>query len=210
MRHVSRWAKHGISEDAVAKQAAALLLSFQGSICLWQGEELGQTNTELGLEELTDPQGINFWPEPIGRDNTRTPMVWDGTHSGGFTKGKPWLPVKAPQLARNVAGQTGVEGSVLEFYRAMLAYRKGSQALMAGKTVFHDLPEPLLAFTRQTDGSSLLCLFNLSAKAHRVTVQGTAAPQTPSLGAALSGHTLTLGPNAAAFLPITGALILQA
>ncbi len=210
MRHVSRWAKHGESEDAVAKQAAALLLSFQGSICLWQGEELGQTNTELGLEELTDPQGINFWPEPIGRDNTRTPMVWDGTKSGGFTTGKPWLPVKAPQLARNVAGQKGVEGSVLEFYRAMLAFRKGSTELMAGKTVFHDLPEPLLAFTRQTEDAALLCVFNLSAKAHRVTVQGTSAPLAPSLGAALSGNTLTLEPNAAAFLPIIAPLTLQA
>jgi alpha-glucosidase len=204
MRHVSRWAKHGVSEEAVAKQAAALLLSFQGSICLWQGEELGQTNTELGLEELTDPQGINFWPEPIGRDNTRTPMVWDGTKSGGFTTGKPWLPVKAPQLARNVAGQTGVAGSVLEFYRAILALRKGSQALIAGKTVFHDLPEPLLAFTREAEGDALLCLFNLSAKAKTVTVQGTLTPLSASIGGALSGHKLTLAPNAAVFLPVTG------
>ena len=210
MRHVSRWAKHGVSEEAVAKQAAALLLSFQGSICLWQGEELGQTNTELGLEELTDPQGINFWPEPIGRDNTRTPMVWDGTHSGGFTTGRPWLPVKAPQLARNVAGQQGVEGSVLEFYRAMLALRKGSQALMAGKTVFHDLAEPLLAFTREAEGDALLCLFNLSAKAKTVTVEGTLAPLSASIGGALSGHKLTLAPNAAVFLPVTGPVSLQA
>jgi alpha-glucosidase len=208
MRHVSRWAKHGVSEEAIAKQAAALLLSFQGSICLWQGEELGQTNTELGLEELTDPQGINFWPEPIGRDNTRTPMVWDGTHSGGFTTGKPWLPVKAPQLARNVAGQKGVEGSVLEFYRAMLAYRKGSTALMAGKTVFHDLPEPVLAFTRHTDDGALLCVFNLSPNAQTVLVEGASAPLPVSLGAKLTGQTLTLAANAAAFLPVAGTLSL--
>ena len=131
-------------------------------------------------------------------------MVWDGTHSGGFTTGRPWLPVKAPQLARNVAGQQGVEGSVLEFYRAMLALRKGSQALMAGKTVFHDLPEPLLAFTREAEGDALLCLFNLSAKAKTVNVQGTLAPLSASIGGAFSGHKLTLAPNAAVFLPVTG------
>jgi alpha-glucosidase len=87
IRHVGRWARHGATPDLLAKQAAALLLSFQGSICLWQGEELGQTDTELAFEDLTDPQGIAFWPEPMGRDGTRTPMVWDGSPHGGFTHG---------------------------------------------------------------------------------------------------------------------------
>jgi alpha-glucosidase len=201
VRHVSRWAKHGVSQDALARQAGALLLSFQGSICLWQGEELGQTDTELAFEELTDPQGINFWPEPIGRDNTRTPMVWDGSANGGFTGGnvKPWLPVKAPQLARNVAGQQGVAGSVLESYRAMLAFRKATPALVVGDTKFLDLPEPVLGFLR---GGAVLCLFNLSAQAVSLTVSGVAAPDGPSQVAALSGGRLTLGPNGFAFLPV--------
>ena len=203
VRHASRWAKHGVSQDALAKQAAALLLSFQGSICLWEGEEIGQTDTILSLEELTDPQGINFWPEPIGRDNTRTPMVWDGSVNGGFTTGKPWLPVKPPQLARNVASQTGVAGSVLEHYRAMLAFRKGSNALRTGKTSFFDLPEPLLAFTRQLEGETLLCVFNLSPKRHTVTVAGgSTALVGPSRGGSFRGTTLSLAANAAVFLTV--------
>ena len=199
VRHASRWAQHGTSVQALAKQAGTLLLSFQGSICLWQGEELGQTDTELALEELTDPQGINFWPEPIGRDNTRTPMVWDASVNGGFSRGngKPWLPIKAPQLARNVAAQLGQTGSVLETYRAMIAYRRATPALMTGATRFHDLPEPLLAFTR---GDSLLCVFNLSPDPQNVTLAGPASLSGPSLAATLTGQTLTLGPNAAAFL----------
>ncbi len=203
VRHVSRWMKHGISQDALAKQAAALLLSFEGSICLWEGEEVGQTDTELAFEELTDPQGINFWPEPIGRDNTRTPMVWDGSANGGFTTGRPWLPVKAPQLARNVASQQGVAGSVLEYYRAMLAFRRATADLVLGKTHFFDLPEPVLAFTR---GNGLCCVFNLSPKVRTVMVAGVSALTGPSLDAGLKGQTLTLGPNAAAFLTVTGAV----
>ena len=203
VRHATRWAKHGASQDALAKQAGALLLSFQGSICLWQGEELGQTDTELALDELTDPQGINFWPEPIGRDNTRTPMVWDDSVNAGFSRGngQPWLPVKAPQRARNVAGQAGVAGSVLESYRAMIAWRKATPALIHGATRFYDLPEPLLAFTR---GDTLLCLFNLSPDPHQVTVSGAAALTGPSLAATLQGQTLTLGPNAVAFVTLSG------
>lgn len=195
VRHVSRWAKHGISQDALAKLSAALLLSFEGSICLWQGEELGQTDTELGFDELTDPQGINFWPEPIGRDNTRTPMVWDDSENAGFSTVRPWLPVKSPQRARNVASQRGVTGSVLEFYREMLAFRRATPDLITGKTRFLDLPEPILGFQR---GDGLACYFNLSPKS--VTVQAGKTLIGPSTEATLRGETLTLGPNGFAFV----------
>ena len=210
VRHVSRWAKHGVSQDALAMQAGTLLLAFEGSICLWQGEELGQTDTELRLEELTDPQGIAFWPEPIGRDNTRTPMVWDDGANGGFSTVKPWLPVKEPQLARNVASQAGVPGTVLEQYRAMITFRKGSIALRTGKTRFLELGEPILGFEREAAGENLLCLFNLSPVARVVTVEGADTVVGPSIGAAFDGRRLVLGPNAAAFLPVIGDLRITA
>ena len=202
-RHAGRWAAHGASVEAVAKQAASLLLALEGSVCLWQGEELGQTDTELSFEELTDPQGIAFWPAPVGRDGTRTPMVWDATPNGGFTTGTPWLPVKPPQLARNVAGQAGVPGSVLEHYRAMLAFRRGSAALRSGRTRFLDLPEPLLGFLRGEGEGALLCLLNLSAQAVAVTVSGAAGPVGPVLAAKTAAQSVRLGPNAALFLGAT-------
>ncbi len=204
VRHATRWAKHGVSQGALARQAGALLLSFQGSICLWEGEEIGQTDTALVLEELTDPQGINFWPEPVGRDNTRTPMVWDATEFGGFSTVKPWLPVKPPQLARNVASQAGVPGSALEYYRSMIGFRKGSAALMAGRTVFLEVAEPVLAFVRDTGAEALLCVFNLSPQGRSVQVEGVSGLVGPSIEAGLQGGTLTLGPNGVAFLAVSG------
>ena len=201
VRHVSRWASRGVSQDALARQAGALLLSFEGSICLWQGEELGQTDTDLTFDELTDPQGIVFWPEPIGRDNTRTPMVWDGSAQGGFTTGKPWLPVKAPQLARNVASQSGVAGSVLESYREMIAFRRETVALQAGRTRFFDLPEPVLGFLR---GDGLLCVFNLSPEPVILTVAGVSGLTGPAQSANLDTARLTLGGNGYAFMTVTG------
>jgi alpha-glucosidase len=198
VRHVGRWAKYGATPELLAKQACALLLSFQGSICLWQGEELGQTDTELAFEELTDPQGINFWPEPVGRDGTRTPMVWDGSANGGFTMGKPWLPVKAPQLARHVAGQVGVAGSVLETYRQMLAFRREAVALQTGTTRFLDMPDPVLAFERTLDGSTLTCVFNLSPQTLAVDLKGELTGFSQNADMQESG--LILGPNGFAFL----------
>src|SRR6185436_4537076 len=148
-RHVTRWARHGIGPEALAKLAGALLLSLEGSVCIYQGEELGQTDTELELSELTDPQGIRFWPAPIGRDGCRTPMVWDAAEpSAGFSTGKPWLPVKSAQAANAVATQAGDPDSVLGFYRRMLKLRRETPELVSGRTAFFDVSEPILAFTR--------------------------------------------------------------
>ncbi len=103
--------------------------------------------------------------------------------------------------------QAGVAGSVLETYRAMIAFRKATPALLAGATTFHDLPEPLLAFTR---GDSLLCVFNLSPEARSVSVEGVSGLTGPSLEAVLDGSKLTLGPNACAFLKIETAVKIKA
>ena len=196
IRHVTRWQAHGQTE-AVARLAAAMLLGFEGSICVYQGEELGQVETELAFEELTDPPGIRFWPDYKGRDGCRTPMVWEGGAEGGFTTGKPWLPVKPTQLARHVAAQEGVAGSVLEFYRQMLAYRRSSPALRQGRTRFFDLPEPVLGFAR---GEGLACVYNLSAQPVTLAATGTIDPAAPHHAAHMEDGRLLLGPNGFCFL----------
>lgn len=198
-RHVSRWRAHALDTDTLAKQAAALLLALPGSICLWEGEELGQTDTALAFEDLTDPQGIAFWPAPVGRDPTRTPMVWDGGPEGGFTTGTPWLPVKPEQLRRNVADQEGKPGSVLEFYRRMLAFRRDRAALKQGAVRFLDVAEPLLAFSRGKGADAILCVFNLSP--HPADMDAGARRLIgPEGGGRLTDGRLTLPPNGFAFL----------
>ncbi len=201
-RHVTRWTEHGTS-DAIARQAACLLLSFEGSICLYQGEELGQLETDIEFHELTDPPGIRFWPEYKGRDGCRTPMVWDASALAGFTTGTPWLPIKPPQRERNVADQMVDDTSVMAHYRRMIAFRRAEAALIAGRTLFLDLPEPLLAFTRGTGAEAILAAFNLSPKSQALQVTGHAALTGPSLATELDGHRLSLGPNAVAFLKAT-------
>ena len=200
VRHATRWARHGASQDALAKQAAALLLSLQGSICIYQGEELGQTETDLAYDELTDPQGLRFWPENKGRDGCRTPMAWDDAPHGGFSTGAPWLPVKAPQAARHAAGQAGRAESVLEFYRRMLKLRRESEALRLGATRFFDTAEPVLAFTR---GEEMLCVFNLSPETRQVALRGAGEPRIGEAEERADGM-LTLGPNGFALMPVIG------
>ena len=173
-RHVTRFMPHAKDRDALARQSAALLLSFKGSVCLYQGEELGQTDTEMEFHELTDPEAINFWPHTKGRDGCRTPMVWevDKPHGGFSRAAETWLPVKPPQLARAVDTQEA-PGSVLNFYREMLALRRAEDDLRRGDMTFLDLPDPILGFTR---GAGLVCLFNLSAERHSCALDAGLAP----------------------------------
>jgi len=201
-RHVSRWAQYSVSQSALARQAAAMLLSFRGSICVYQGEELGLPETDMLFEELTDPPGIRFWPEYKGRDGCRTPIPWEeGEAPNGFTTGKPWLPVKPPQSALNVAAQEADPNSTLNFYRKAIAFRKEHVELVEGDIEFFKVSEPLLAFRRASGGKSLVCLFNLSAGPIRVTVgNGESSTLLPfSEGATLARTRLTLEPNAFAF-----------
>jgi len=65
-RQVTRWADHAVSEDAMARFACAMLMSFEGTIGIYQGEELGQTETVMERHELTDPPAIRFWPAVKG------------------------------------------------------------------------------------------------------------------------------------------------
>lgn len=199
IRHVTRWLEYGENQDAIARLAAAMLLSFEGSVCLYQGEELGLTETELQFDELTDPRGKRFWPEDKGRDGCRTPMVWDETENGGFTTGLPWLPVKPEQLARNVAAQRGKAESVLEFYRDMIRFRRETEELCTGKSRFLDLPEPVLGFERRLRDQVLLCLFNLSSTPQHVPLEIPCEPCGPGQGAEFSNSGIGLGANGFAF-----------
>src|SRR5690606_5593907 len=72
-RHVSRWS---LSAEA-ARAYLVLLMCLRGSVCIYQGEELGLPEAELAFEDLRDPYGIEFWPAYKGRDGCRTPMPWD-------------------------------------------------------------------------------------------------------------------------------------
>ncbi|KAA9010474.1 alpha-amylase family glycosyl hydrolase [Histidinibacterium aquaticum] len=208
VRHVTRWSKHAEDETVLAKQAVAMIMSFPGTIGIYQGEELGQTEADLVYEELTDPPALRFWPEVKGRDGCRTPMVWAaGENAAGFSSGTPWLPVK-PAQAIHAVDQQG-QGSVMEAYKRTISYRKANPALTRGETEFLDLPEPILAFRRSHDGHALTCVFNLSKTPTTLTVGDGAEIEGPH-NATLEGTTLKLPANGHVYLAHEGALDVSA
>lgn len=161
-RAVTRWGG-AQSDGALARQLVALVASLRGSVCLYQGEELGLPETEVPYDLLQDPYGIAFWPTFKGRDGCRTPMPWHGGGQAGFTEGRPWLPVSPDHPSRSVAHQHEDPGSVLNAVRAFLHWRSTQPALVEGSIVFLDTPEPVLAFVRDAGDARMLAAFNLSA-----------------------------------------------
>ncbi|MBB3932162.1 alpha-glucosidase [Kaistia hirudinis] len=191
VRHVSRWTTDG-DYDAVAKLASAILLSLRGSVCLYQGEELGLTEAVLTFEDLQDPYGIRFWPEYKGRDGCRTPMVWEsnGTY-GGFSTAKPWLPVPQEHIARAANREESDHASVLAQYRRLIAFRHAHPALIRGSIAFVDTPDDVLGFVRAEGDESIICLFNLGSGPVSVPLPAGAVV-TP-----LDGHGFTASLDAA-------------
>ncbi|MCO5083316.1 MAG: alpha-glucosidase family protein [Rhizobiaceae bacterium] len=203
VRHVSRFTKAGQDPDAVAKFAISVLIALRGSLCLYQGEELGLEEAELTFEQLRDPYGIRFWPGFKGRDGCRTPMPWEaGAASAGFTRGDPWLPVPEAHRHRAVDRQDHASDSVLAYYRQALTFRRASPALTSGAIRFVQVDETVLALVREAGEEAMLCVFNFGDTEieWRTPADFSGRPRFALADVSLSPDALKLPPLGAAFV----------
>ena len=185
VRHVTRW---GLS-DAAAKAYATLLMCLRGSVCIYQGEELGLDEADVAYEDLQDPYGIQFWPEFKGRDGCRTPMVWEPSNqNGGFSAGRAWLPVPPEHLARSVAAQEADGDAMLHHYRRALALRHAHPALIRGDQSPVQAEGDIAYFTRSDPSDTLFIAVNLGeAPASIVMPTGNWARIGAELGSVAPG-----------------------
>ncbi|WP_158970545.1 alpha-amylase family glycosyl hydrolase [Paraglaciecola sp. L3A3] len=164
-RVVSRWGKDHAQSKQLAKMFTALVTSLRGSVCSYQGEELGLEEAEVQFDELQDPFGIEFWPTFKGRDGCRTPMPWnESKEHAGFSQNKPWLPVTKSHQALSVDVQINDPTSSLVFYQNWLKWRAQQDILKQGEIEFVDLHSEVLCFYRKHLNQTWLMCFNLSAK----------------------------------------------
>lgn len=138
VRVATRWAGSEASEAMRHRKlglAAAMQLSLRGTPCIYQGEELGLDEAELRREELQDPYGIAMWPRFKGRDGCRTPMPWEAQPADagfGCAPRTPWLPIPPQHRARAVDQQEQQADSLLNHYRALLAWRRATPVIREG------------------------------------------------------------------------------
>ena len=177
---MTRWSR-GAFDPAMAKALLGVLGSLRGSFCIYQGEELGLTESDVPYDRLQDPTGITFWPDYKGRDGCRTPMPWaTGAVHAGFSEVEPWLPVESGHVPHAVDAQQGEPDSVLNFYRQFLAWRRAQLTLRKGALRFHATEEPVLMIEREVNGERLLAVFNLGIEPVQIELPCSVEP--------LNGH----------------------
>lgn len=178
-RSVSRYGNDAEYHDQSAKALATLLLTLRGTPFLYEGEEIGMTNFDFpDMEKVRDVESINIWNMgkrlhlPYGlrwrmiktksRDNARTPMQWDDSINGGFSAGTPWLSVNGNYPRINVKRQEDDLGSVLSYYRQLIAFRNGSRVLQEGDFTELYRKNGVYAYRRACDGEALTVVISLA------------------------------------------------
>ena len=174
-----------------AKCIATCLHMMQGTPYIYQGEELGMTNTVFNsVDDFRDLESINAYRELIesglftkddmfpkiahkSRDNARTPMPWDDSENAGFTTGTPWLALNPNYKKINVADQLRREDSVFHYYQKLIRLRKENEIIVYGKYELL-LPEDenIFAYTRTLGDKKLITVCNFSKSEQKFDFTG--------------------------------------
>ena len=174
----------------------ALLLSMPGTPVLYYGDEIGMgDNVFLG-----------------DRNGVRTPMQWTSDRNAGFSTADAaalYAPVVVDPVygyqAVNVEAQERIPGSLLHWMRRIIRVRREFPAFGRGTLRFlHPENRRVLAYLREHEGTTLLCVANLSRFAQyveldmaefagRVPVEMIGRVRFPSIGDL--PYLLTFGPH---------------
>ena len=147
--------RRGGSWERVGKMLAVMSFFMKGTPYVFQGDELGMTNAGYAsIDDFNDVESHNNYRilvdagatpaealhviQERSRDNGRTPMQWTSAPGAGFTTGAPWLAIPANHKLVNAEAEVGAEGSMFEFYRALVALRHSSDVIARGEVRFLD------------------------------------------------------------------------
>ena len=164
---------------------------MHGTPYVYQGEELGMTNTVFNsVDDFRDLESVNAYRELIesglytkedmfpkiahkSRDNARTPMPWDTSENAGFTTGTPWLALNPNYNKINVADQLKREDSVFHYYQKLIKLRKEYEIIVYGKYELL-LPddEHIFAYVRTLGNQKLLVVCNFSKTEQKFDFSG--------------------------------------
>ena len=163
-----------------AKMLATCLHMQKGTPYIYQGEELGMTNTQFrSLADCRDLEEINAWHEyvdeqqrvtpetmlacfdNVARDNARTPMQWDASENAGFTTGTPWIAVNPNYREINAAAEISDPDSVFSYYQRLIALRHKYDIIVYGDflPLLEDDPA-VYAYERRLGNERLLVACN--------------------------------------------------
>lgn len=177
--------RYGSLEHRVesAKMLATMYICQSGTPFIYQGQEIGMTNINLPKIELyKDVSSINNYKlgKKLGlkdetimklamyasRDNARTPVQWSAGKNAGFTEAEdPWFFINPNYTEINVADAEKDENSILNYYRALLKFRKENEVVIYGDyEEYYPESDVLFVYSRSYEGRRLLVINSFSSK----------------------------------------------
>ncbi|MBM1174721.1 alpha-amylase family glycosyl hydrolase [Microvirga arabica] len=153
-----------------ARVAAMLLLTLRGTPTMYYGDEIGIGRVEIPPEAAQDPWEKNEPGLGLGRDPERTPMHWNESAQGGFTTGKPWLPLDPRFRSCYVEGLREDPASILMLYRRLIELRRRHPALSVGGYMQVTAEGNVLAYERQHGSERFLVALNMGSEPHALSL----------------------------------------
>jgi oligo-1,6-glucosidase len=180
-RSVSRWGDDGQYWYESATALATTLHLMRGTPYVYQGQEIGMTNSRFGsIGDFRDLETLRYWAANVengdadpttvmeglrarSRDNARTPMQWDSSLHAGFSTGQPWLDANPNADRINVAAQADDPHSVLAFYRQLIGLRhEWPLVVNGGFTMLAPESDRVFAYERELNGEAMVVIVNWS------------------------------------------------
>lgn len=182
-RMISRWGNDGQYRVESAKMLAILLHMQKGTPYIYQGEEIGMTNTAISdIAQARDIETINMYHERLangyakediihsinvkGRDNARRPVQWNNHAFAGFSTVEPWIAVNDNYENINVEQALADPDSIFYTYQKLIALRKENPIMIWGDFELVDTQEEVFAYLRKYQGETWLVVTNFSNEAH--------------------------------------------
>lgn len=190
-RIISSWGNEDRYWKESATALAAMYFLMKGTPFIYQGQEIGMTNSYFDqIEDYDDVAAKNLYKEQIAegiapevilhtlgktsRDNSRTPMQWSSNPYGGFSSTPPWMKVNQNYSTVNVENQIEDKNSIYHFYKKMIQLRKAHEIFIYGS--YHLLlPEnnKLFVYKRMLNDLEAYVVTNLSSESVVCTLAET-------------------------------------
>lgn len=177
-RVISRFGSDDKYHKESGKMLATLIHCLRGTPYIYQGEEIGMTNTHFkSIEQYRDVESLNHYQilqdkgmtkeqalmilDVHSRDNSRTPMQWDDSINAGFTTGTPWIQTADNYTEINVKNSLEDKDSIFYYYQKLIQLRKNYDVIAYGdiKPLLRE-DKRVFAYERNYKGQKLIVICN--------------------------------------------------
>jgi trehalose-6-phosphate hydrolase len=181
-RIVSRFGNDKKYHKEAAKMLATMIHLLRGTPYVYQGEEIGMTNAYFtDISQYVDVESLNYFKilkeqgideakiykvlQERSRDNSRTPMQWNGSKNAGFSEGKPWISVNHNYNEINVENSLKDQNSIFYHYKKLILLRKQYDVIAYGSyTPILEDNDFVFSYIREYMNESLIVINNFFEK----------------------------------------------